>query len=81
MGEYRIVCDRCKAPHVRVEDWSENADLIGKRKESVVNDGVVIWPRGIREDMFAKGTTFTAAEIRQAIEPASDEVGPVGSTN
>ena len=46
-----------------------------------VNDDVVIRPRGIREDMFAEGATFTAAEIRKAIEPASDEVGPVGSTN
>ena len=46
-----------------------------------VNDDVVIRPRAIREDMFAAGTTFTAAEIRQAIEPDSDEVGPVGSTN
>ena len=46
-----------------------------------VDDDVVIRPRAIREDMFAEGTTFTAAEIRSAIEPASDEVGPVGSTN
>ena len=46
-----------------------------------VDDDVVIRPRAIREDMFAEGTTFTAAEIRQAIEPDSDEVGPVGSTN
>ena len=46
-----------------------------------VDDDVVIRPRGIHGAMFAEGTTFTAAEIRSAIEPASDEVGPVGSTN
>ena len=47
----------------------------------VVDDDVVVRPRGISDIMFAEGTTFTAAEIRQAIEPDSDEVGPVGSTN
>ena len=45
-----------------------------------VDDSVVVRPRGIDVDMFAAGTTFTAAEIRAAIEPDSDEVGPVGST-
>ena len=47
----------------------------------VVNDDTILRPRGISEEMFAEGATFTAAEIRKAIEPASDEVGPVGSTN
>ena len=43
-------------------------------------DGVVVRPRGIDVDMFAAGTTFTMAEVRAAIDPDSDEVGPVGST-
>ena len=47
----------------------------------VVDDNVVVRPRGISDIMFAEGTTFTAADIRDAIEPDSDEVGPVGGTN
>ena len=46
----------------------------------VVGDDVVIRPRGIGDDMFAAGTTFTAAEIRNAVKPDSDEEGPVGNT-
>ena len=45
-----------------------------------VDDDTVIRPRGIDEMMFSQGETFTVAEIRAAIEPDSDEVGPVGST-
>ena len=45
-----------------------------------VDDDVVVTPRGIDALMFSQGTTFTMAEVRQAIEPDSDETGPVGST-
>ena len=46
-----------------------------------VNDDTKVHPRGVSPSMFAKGTVFTAADIRQAIEPDSGEEGPVGSTN
>ena len=46
----------------------------------VVDGDIILRPRGIHPDMFAEGTTFTMAEIRAAIEPDSDETGPVGST-
>lgn len=52
----------------------ETAGAVGR-----VNDDVIIRPRGISEIMFAEGATFTAAEIRQSIEPDSDEVGLVGN--
>ena len=45
----------------------------------VVDGDTILRPRGIHPDMFAEGTTFTMAEIRNAIEP-DDEVGPVGNT-
>lgn len=54
----------------------ETTGVVGR-----VNDDLIILPRGISEIMFSQGTTFTAAEIRQAIEPDSDEVGPVGNTH
>ena len=46
----------------------------------IVNEETVVRPRGIRGDMFAEGTEFTAAQIRQAIVPEGD-TGPVGETN
>ena len=46
----------------------------------VVDGDTILRPRGIHPDMFTAGTTFTMAEIRKAIEPASDKAGPVGST-
>ncbi len=46
-----------------------------------VNDSTEVIPRGIDSAMFAEGSVFTAADIRQAIEPESGEEGPVGSTN
>ncbi len=46
-----------------------------------VNDSTEVTPRGIHPSMFAEGTVFTVADIRQAIEPDSDEAGPVGNTN
>ena len=46
-----------------------------------VDDDTKVHPRGVSPSMFAKGTVFTAADIRQAIEPDSGEEGPVGSTN
>ena len=45
-----------------------------------VDDSVVVRPRGIDELMFSDGETFTMGDVRRAIEPDSDEVGPVGST-
>ena len=56
-------------------------DVEGSGAVGRVYDDTILRPRGISELMFAEGMTFTAAEIRKAIEPASDEVGPVGSTN
>ena len=47
----------------------------------VANGETILRPRGIHPDMFTAGTTFTMAEIRNAIEPDSDEAGPVRSTN
>ena len=41
-----------------------------------VDDNAVVRPRGIRKDMFAEGSGFMLSEIKQAIEPVSDEVGP-----
>ncbi len=46
-----------------------------------VNDSTAVIPRGIHNAMFAEGSVFTAADIREAIEPDSDEIGPVGNTN
>ena len=46
-----------------------------------VDGDTILRPRGIHPDMFAEGTTFTIAEIRNAIEPDSDEEGPVGNTH
>ncbi len=46
----------------------------------VVDGDTILRPRGIHPDMFAEGATFTMAEIRNAIEPDSDEEGPVGGT-
>ena len=45
----------------------------------VVDGDTILRPRGIHPDMFAEGTTFTMAEVRDAIGP-DDEAGPVGST-
>ena len=45
----------------------------------VVDGDTILHPRGIHPDMFAEGTTFTMAEVRDAIGP-DDEAGPVGST-
>lgn len=46
-----------------------------------VDDNTEVRPRGVRPWMFAEGTVFTAADIREAFEPDSDEEGPVGNTN
>ena len=46
-----------------------------------VNDDAIIRPRGISEIMFTEGTTFTAAAIREAIQPVSGQDGPVGNTH
>ena len=45
----------------------------------VVDGDTILRPRGIHPDMFAEGTTFTMAEVRDAIGP-DDEAGSVGST-
>ena len=46
-----------------------------------VNDAAEILPRSIHNEMFTAGSLFTAADIRQAIEPDSGADGPVGNTN
>ena len=45
----------------------------------VVNEDTVVRPRGVGPAMFAEGTEFTAAQVRQAIE-AEGPTGPVGDT-
>lgn len=45
----------------------------------IVDDSAEVLPRGIRYNMFAEGSAFTAADVRAAIEPDSGEDGPVGS--
>ncbi len=46
-----------------------------------VNDDAVVNPRGTSADMFGEETTFNMSDVRHAIEPDSDEVGPIGSVN
>lgn len=46
-----------------------------------VDDNVVVVPRGTGPGMFPHGTTFTMAEIREALDIESDEIGPVGNVN
>ena len=46
-----------------------------------VDDDVIIRPRGISKIMFAEGTTFTAAAIREAIQFVSGQDRPVGNTH
>ena len=69
------------APHLTDTTYEPLIFDNGVFDVEVVNGDTILRPRGIHPDMFTAGTTFTMAEIRKAIEPASDEVGPVGSTN
>ena len=55
-------------------------DVLADGAVGVVSEDTVVRPRGIAPDMFAEGTEFTAAQIRQAIDPEG-ETGPVGNTN
>ena len=41
-----------------------------------VGDETIVEPRGTGIGMFAEGSEFRLSEIKQAIEPVSDEVGP-----
>lgn len=47
----------------------------------LVNDDVVVVPRATGPGMFPHGTTFTMSDIREAIDTAPGEVGPVGNVN
>ena len=76
------------APTVTITDrvyvtlsWDNAVFDVSTGAVGKVNDDTVVRPRGIREDMFAEGTTFRLSEAKQSIEPDSDEVGPVGSVD
>ncbi len=61
-----------------VFDILEGDNVVGPT--GIVDDSIVIHPRGTGADMFGDAT-FKMSEIRKAIEPKSKEVGPTGSTN
>ena len=54
-------------------------DVVDDGAVGVVNEDTVVRPRGIGPSMFAEGTEFTAAQVRQAIE-SEGPTGPVGDT-
>ena len=56
------------APHLTDTTYKPLVFDNGVFDVEVVNEDTILRPRGIHPDMFTAGTTFTMAEIREAIE-------------